>query len=137
MRLLLDTNVISDFVRGVETVQSHLRASAPAELAVSAISVMEVAYGLERNPQRARRIAPVVEALLASLRILEFSESDARETGRVRTELEQRGKPIGLCDSMLAATARRRGLTLVTHNTRELERVDRLSLLDWHLPTPT
>lgn len=135
MRLLLDTNVISDFVRGVETVQSHLRASAPAELAVSAISVMEVAYGLERNQPRARRITPIVDALLANLSILEYSEPDARETGRVRAELEHIGKPIGLCDSMLAGTARRRGLTVVTRNTREFERVDRLSVLDWHLPT--
>jgi len=134
MRLLLDTNVISDFVRGIETVQANLRASAPADLAVSSITVMEVMYGLARNPPRARRISPVVEALLATMNVVEFAEADARETGRVRAELEQAGRPIGLCDSMLAGIARHRRLTMVTHNTREFGRVDQLHVIDWHAP---
>ena len=134
MRLLLDTNVISDFVRGVDAVQANLRASAPADLAVSSITVMEIMYGLERNPPRARRIAPVVEALLSSMNVVEYAEADARETGRVRAELEQTGQAIGVCDSMLAGTARRRALTMVTHNTHEFRRVDQLHVTDWHLP---
>lgn len=137
MTLLLDTNVISDFVRGIESVQTHLRSRAPADLTVSTITVLELVYGLERNPARARRIAPVVEALLSSINVVEFSDADARDAGRVRVELERIGRPIGLCDSMLAGTARARGLTMVTHNTREFERVDHLTVLDWHVPTET
>ena len=52
MKFLLDTNVISDFVRGDAVVQSNLRTSAPADVAVSAITVMEIAYGLARNPRK-------------------------------------------------------------------------------------
>lgn len=137
MRLLLDTNVISDFVRGVENVQRQLRASAPADLAVSSISVMEIMYGLERNAPRARRIAPVIEALLSTMVQLPFDPDDAHETGRVRAELERSGQPIGLCDSMIAGTARRLGLTVVTHNMREFERVGGLSVTDWHATSAT
>ena len=94
----------------------------------------EVMYGLERNPPRARRIAPVVEALLSCMNVVEYAEADARETGRVRAELEQTGQAIGVCDSMLAGTARRRALTMVTHNTHEFRRVDQLHVTDWYLP---
>ena len=133
MRLLLDTNVISDFVRGIDSVQSQLRACAPADLAMSSITVMELAYGLEGNPRRAIRIRPLIEALMSSINVVEYSQADAWETGRVRCELEAVGKPIGLCDSLLAGTARCRALTVVTHNTREFSRVDGLTLLDWRV----
>ena len=58
MRLLLDTHVVSDFVRGEPFVRQALLACAPKDVAVSSVTVMEIAYGLARNPARARRIAP-------------------------------------------------------------------------------
>lgn len=131
VRLLLDTNVISDFVRGEPEVQHRLRATAPAHLAVPSVTVTEIAYGLARNPPRARRIASLLEQLIGAISVLEYTEADARETGRVRAELETAGRPIGLCDAMLAAVTRARHLTLVTHNADEFARVEHLRLVDW------
>ena len=53
MKRLLDTSVVSDFVRGEPGVVKRLRASTPGSLAVSTITTMEVACGLERNARRA------------------------------------------------------------------------------------
>ena len=131
MKLLLDTNVISDFVRGEVAVQARLRACSPSDVAVSSITVMEIAYGLERNPGRARKIGPLIDSILRSVTVLEYSEADARESGRVRAELEALGRPIGLCDAMLAGSALSRDLRIVTHNTGELERVNGLRVEDW------
>ena len=131
MKLLLDTNVISDFVRGDPRVQSRLRACPPADIAVSSVTVMEFAYGLTRNAPRARKIAPLIDTLLASLKVLPYSEADARETGRIRAELESSGSPIGLCDAMLAGVARTRGLVMITHNLAEFSRVSDLRTEDW------
>ena len=50
MKYLLDTNVLSDFVRGEQAVMARLRQEAPLKLAVSVITEMEVEYGLARNP---------------------------------------------------------------------------------------
>jgi len=131
MKLLLDTNVISDFVRGVESVQQRLRSTAPADIAVSTVTVMEISFGLARSAPRARRIAPVVEALLAAVTTLDYGDGDARETGHIRAELELLGRSIGLCDAMLAGVARSRNLTMVTHNLSEFSRVDGLRVADW------
>ena len=42
MKYLLDTNVLSDFVRGEQAVTARLRQEAPPQLAVSVITEMEV-----------------------------------------------------------------------------------------------
>ena len=54
-----------------------------------------------------------------------------RSFREIRAFLEARGQPIGPCDTLIAAQARRRGATLVTLNTREFARVPRLSVEDW------
>jgi len=60
-RYLLNTNVISDFVRGERRVQARLKSSRPDMLALSSITVMEIEYGLALQSTRARRLRPVLE----------------------------------------------------------------------------
>ncbi len=54
-----------------------------------------------------------------------------RAAGEVRATLERTGQPIGAYDTLIAGQAVRRGLTLVTANTREFERVNGLMWEDW------
>ena len=49
----------------------------------------------------------------------------------IRTALENAGTPIGNHDLFIAAHTRSRGLTLVTHNTREFKRMPGLRVEDW------
>jgi tRNA(fMet)-specific endonuclease VapC len=130
-RYLLDTNVLSDFVKGNEAVQARLRATPPGELAVSSVTVMEIDYGLALQPARARKIQPVIDAIFESVMLLPFTTEDARAAGAVRAALRRRGRPIGPYDVLLAGSALARGLTLVTANTAEFERVAGLLLEDW------
>lgn len=44
--------------------------------------------------------------------------------GRPQARLASAGTPIGTCDLLIAAIALANNLILVTHNTREFERVD-------------
>jgi len=46
MNYLLDTCVISDFVKGEKNTLFKLKNTSPSELAVSSITVMEIQYGL-------------------------------------------------------------------------------------------
>jgi tRNA(fMet)-specific endonuclease VapC len=54
-----------------------------------------------------------------------------RHYGEIRRHLETAGVPIGSMDLLIAAHARAAGLIVVTHNTREFERVPGLVLEDW------
>jgi tRNA(fMet)-specific endonuclease VapC len=131
IRFLLDTNVISDFVRAHPIVQTRLRATRPSDIAVSSVTAMEVEYGFALNPPRARRLRPGVEALFAAVELIALTVEDARAAGAVRAALKRRGTPVGPYDVLLAGTALARGLVFVTANSAEFQRVSGLVIENW------
>ena len=131
MKYLLDTNTISYFVKGESSVLARIKGTAPDLLAISSITAMEVEFGLLLNPERARKLRPVIAALLKSLETLPFTSADATATAALRASLQRAGTPVGHYDVMIAGTAVRHGMTLVTSNTRELKRIAGLQIEDW------
>jgi tRNA(fMet)-specific endonuclease VapC len=51
--------------------------------------------------------------------------------GAIRAQLERAGTPIGNNDLWIAAHALALGVTLVSNNTREFERIPKLRLANW------
>jgi tRNA(fMet)-specific endonuclease VapC len=72
-----------------------------------------------------------VEQLLNTLIVLPLDPPADEHYAEIRTTLERAGTPIGSHDLFIAAHARSRGLTLVTHNVREFARVPDLQVQDW------
>ena len=70
---------------------------------------------------------------LSGIEILPFDESAAYEYGKIRQNLQSLGTLIGGNDMLIAAHAKALNLILVTHNTREFERVEGLQIEDWAL----
>ena len=68
---------------------------------------------------------------MAPLSVLPFGAAAASEYGEIRAYLQSRGTPIGPLDMLIAAHARVEGMTLVTNNMREFERVPELDLENW------
>lgn len=104
------------------------------ELALPAVCVFELEYGIAKSPHRQANALRLVQLLRLPLRILPFERDDAREAGLIRAALEAAGTPIGPYDTLIAAQARRHGATLVKANTREFARVPGLVLEDWTRP---
>jgi tRNA(fMet)-specific endonuclease VapC len=130
IRYLLDTNTVSFHIRSSSPLlQRRLRRTPAKAVALSVITEMEIRYGLARNP--ALRIAPLVEAFLAGMTILSLTSEVAGHYGRIRAELDRKGRPIGPLDLMIASQAVALGLTLITNNTREFRRVAKLRCEDW------
>ena len=78
----------------------------------------------------ARSLA-AVEDFCARLEVLPYGAKAAQHYGSIRSALEKQGRPIGVNDLHIAAQARAQGLTLVTNNLREFERVPGLMLENW------
>ena len=134
MRYLLDTNIISYFLRGAcPALNQRILDSTPDELATSIISAGELRYGLSRLPpsRRATELAHQLEGLLSAITVLALPPEAAQHYGRARSQLEAAGTPIGGNDLWIAAHALSQDLTLVTNNTREFERVAGLKLENW------
>ena len=100
-------------------------------LCVSTVVLHELWYGVAISVRRDRNTERVQTFLSGPIEILAFDEADARAAGEVRAQLERVGQPIGAYDALIAGQAVRRGLTLVTANAREFERVDGLMWEDW------
>ncbi len=73
MRYLLDTCVISDFIKGEAGTKIRLKQTPPVDIAVSAITVMELRYGLALNLQRDQKVEPAIASFLSFVTLLPFS----------------------------------------------------------------
>jgi tRNA(fMet)-specific endonuclease VapC len=131
MRYLLDTCVISDFIKGEPATQTCLKQTLPADIAISSITIMELRYGMMLNPQRAQKIAPIITNLIQPIAILPFNTPEAEKAAEIRAILKFQGQPIGAYDVLIAATALQHQLIMVTANQREFDRVPGLQTENW------
>lgn len=131
MKYLLDTCTVSDFVKGQPNVLARVKATSPNLIAVSALTRMEVDYGLALNAERAKKLAPILDAFFATIATLAFDEADAQAAAAIRAALKTQGQPIGSYDVLIAGTGLARGLVVVTSNVGEFKRVSGLHVEDW------
>jgi tRNA(fMet)-specific endonuclease VapC len=130
LRFLLDTNIcIYVIKRRPESLLERFNSNA-SHLAMSSITLAELLHGAEKSSNPQRTLA-VVEDFCSRLDVLEYGVKAAQHYGQIRTALERRGTPIGVNDLHIAAHARSEGLTLVSNNLREFERVEGLLLDNW------
>ena len=130
----LDTNVCIDLIRGSSVpVRRRFKEAigAGSVLCVSSVVLHELWYGVAKSADRERNTERLQTFLSGPFEILQWDDADARAAGEVRSQLEGEGQMIGAYDALIAAQAIRRGITLVTANTKEFKRVDGLMWEDW------
>jgi tRNA(fMet)-specific endonuclease VapC len=100
---------------------------------LSVITVSELLRGVHRAdwPLRRARRSAFVEAVIDRFPILSLDVPTARIHGEIGAKLAATGQPMGTQDLWLSASALAHGLTLVTTNAREFERVPGLDLEVW------
>ncbi len=130
LKYMLDTNIVIYTMKNrPQTVKQHFQKH-HGRMAISTVTLGELVFGAEYSQQVERNLADI-EALAARLEVLPFDESPAYHFGQIRAELYRVGKPIGPYDMMIAGHARACGLTLVTNNIGEFERIQGLRLENW------
>ena len=98
---------------------------------------MEIDYGLALNTERAKKLAPILDAFFSAIATLPFDEADAQAAAAIRAALKTQGQPIGAYDVLIAGTGLARGLVVVTSNVGEFKRVGGLQVEDWRSITGT
>ncbi len=133
LRYLLDTNLCIRVLRD-RPAAIRARFNAEAEgLCISTIVLTELLHGAAKSarPEENRR---EVERFAARLEVLPFDSDAAGHAADIRNDLERRGQPIGGYDLLIVGHARSRGLTVVTGNLAEFQRVAGLRCEDWLFP---
>lgn len=87
-------------------------------------------YGVSKSQIPSKNREGLTKFLMP-LEVVDFDVADALEYGIIRSDLEQKGQIIGSMDMLIAAQAIAKGLTLVTNNLREFQRVRGLALENW------
>lgn len=137
MRLLLDTNVCIDVLRGRPEVVARLREHPPGYLHVSAITVFELIQGAERAPEQFREIERrKVNTFLSPILQVMFDGPCGALAGEINAALLNAGTPVGVMDVFIAATALRMDVPVVTSNVRDFSKIKGLELIDWRANFP-
>jgi tRNA(fMet)-specific endonuclease VapC len=128
-RFMLDTNTASALLKGKPRAVARLAAETPERICLSVVTEAELLFGIAKRPE-ARKLRVAVDELLAAIEIVSWSSATARRYATIRAELEQRGKPLGALDLLIAAHALQHDAVLVT-NDRAFGAVPGLRLEDW------
>src|SRR5215210_716247 len=110
---LLDTNIAIAVLESEVDLQSQQGSRFGAYL--NTIVLGELLFGAE-NSQRVQKNRLRIETLAAVCPVLPCDAETARQYGRVRKALLDKGRPIPENDLWIAASARRYGLILATRD---------------------
>jgi tRNA(fMet)-specific endonuclease VapC len=133
-RFMLDTDTCSYVMkRSHPLVLKRLQAMPVSDVCMSVVTKAELLYGVEVSPRR-NQDAAALAAFLPYVEALALTDEVATHYAEIRADLKKRGAMIGANDLFIAAHARRLGITLVTNNTQEFERVTGLAIENWTTP---
>jgi predicted nucleic acid-binding protein len=133
--IILDTNVLSEFIRPrpEPRVVAWLDAQSPATLAVTAITVAEMLVGIEvlADGKRKRLLGELVGAALAPFqsRLLPFDEEAARKFSIIVAMRQRAGRRIGTMDAQIAAIATTLSASVATRDVADFSGIG-LDLID-------
>lgn len=100
-----------------------------ASLCISSITEGELLFGLAKRPA-ARQLQIVVQEFLKRVAVLPWDSAVAAHYGRLRAELETKGKPLAPLDMLIGAHAESVGAVLVTSD-KAFRQLSALQIEDW------
>jgi tRNA(fMet)-specific endonuclease VapC len=120
LSFLIDTDWVIDHFNAVAHVTRRLKELEPRGLGLSVISAAELWEGVyfSRDPKRSQAM---LEEFLSGVVILGLDEEICKRFGQLRGSLRKRGQIIGDFDLLIAASALRHQLTLLTNNRKHFE----------------
>ncbi|MCE2914768.1 MAG: type II toxin-antitoxin system VapC family toxin [Rubrivivax sp.] len=130
LKYLLDTNIVIYVIKRRPIEVMGVFNENAGRMAISAITLSELFHGAERSAKVAQNLA-VIEEFASLLDVLPYTAKASQHYGAIRSALEKVGRTIGVNDLHIAAHARSEGLTLVTNNLGEFQRVPGLLLENW------
>ena len=128
---LLDTNIISYWMRGDKRVIDRIKKHSPSDLALSTVTLAEILYGIEKSSMKKKERRLKIEQISSLLSLYSFNEAAAGEYAVIRAQLEREGIVISERDTQIASIAMANKLIVVTHNAEEFVRIGKLKVEDW------
>jgi len=130
-KYLLDTNICIYIIKNKpKTVKEKFESLSIGDVCISSVTVSELVYGAYKS-QKIEQNLKTLEKFFLPLEVVDFDYKASYEYGKIRADLEKRGRIIGQLDMQIAGVALANDMILVTNNTKEFERVASLKLENW------
>ncbi len=133
MEYLFDTNICIYLINNkFEYLIDRVEECGIENIGISSITIAELEYGIAKSSsihEEENRVA-LLEFLLP-FKFIDFKQNDSYEYGRIRQDLQSKGKIIGNMDILIGSQAVSRGLILVTNNEKEFKRIENLQIENW------
>jgi len=126
-RILLDTNIISAWLKGEKSLANKIDEA--EDVYIPVVVLGELYYGAQYSTQIHTNISNI-EKLVARYDVLNTNSETAALYGIIKASLRKKGKPIPENDIWIAGIARQHNLTLVTRD-RHFNEVDGIATTKW------
>ncbi len=130
MIYFLDTDICIYYLNGEQSVVDGIRRLSPDRVKIPAIVQAELIEGVLATHHSKRNLG-IIEAFCSPFEIVPFCQQCAAHYGHIRHHLRVKGTMIGPNDLIIASTVIAHHGTLITHNTKEFNRVPDIKLHDF------
>jgi tRNA(fMet)-specific endonuclease VapC len=133
MSYLLDANACIQYLNGrSEHLRQQLSNKRAEEIVLCSVVKAELFFGAQKSLKPERNLKEI-RKFFNRFTSIPFDDAAAEAYGRIRSQLEKLGTPIGPNDLLIAAIAVANQIILITHNTTEFGRVEGLIFEDWEI----
>lgn len=134
MKYVLDTTAFSAAMRKDEGLLSLLKSYRPGDIVTVPPVVAEIHYGIERLDSSSKKcllLKSEQDRLLSLIRLVPWSPKSSENFGKIKADLERRGKLIDDFDIAIAAIALAHKCGVITANLSHFRRVKNLECKGW------
>jgi predicted nucleic acid-binding protein len=136
--IILDTDILSELMRADSAVIRWLDQQPRTSVWTTAITVLEIRYGLAIMPAGRRRSLSVIacERVISEdleQRVLAFDVAAAEQTAALMASRQRAGRSREMRDTMIAGITLAQRATLATRNVRHFEDLDVSVVNPWQV----
>ncbi len=134
MRYVLDTTAFSAAMRRDADLLRMLREYPPGDIVTVPPVVAEIQYGIERLDSSSKKyflLKSEKDRLLSIINLLPWSSESSDHFGKIKADLERRGKLIDDFDVAIAAIAMAHKCGVITGNLNHFQRVKNIECKSW------
>lgn len=127
---VIDTDILIDLLRNAKETVTFISKIEENEtpLSTTVINAFELYYGAHKSKQRKQNLR-ATRKLLNRLILLPLEPTSAETAGHIYAELEAKGQPIGLRDSLIGAITLSKGFRIATKNVKHLQKITGLTVI--------
>jgi len=129
--LILDTDFLIKILRNDKTAKDYLEKilSETNDFFITHVTLWELYQGVY-NSSKVESNLKATEELIEYLDVLPFTQAVAKKFGFLITDLNKKGTPIGVMDTLIVSTALVYNLPLVTKNRSHFDKTG-IMIMEW------